>query len=297
MLACALAQWATHAYSGFAGLFLLLPGIFAAGLIFDRGTSFFATLLGTALSLYSISPDLKQAQTALPLGLFVITGALCGLISEIVRNLLERLAAAERTKDLLLQEVLHRTKNNIMNIGSLLVLQSRATSNEEARDALNAAASRVRAMVDIHDFLRYSGNEQSVKMDAYLDDLTRKLADSLRGARPIAINVAAEPLDMREYKAVAIGLIVNELITNSLKYAFPNDRPGRIDVSLRAGADDFLLEVSDNGVGCPENAKDGLGTRLMNLMTQQIGGTLERETTPNGCRAMLRIPRQRHKSR
>jgi two-component sensor histidine kinase len=209
-----------------------------------------------------------------------------------LRAVLERLVTAEKAKDLLLHEVLHRTKNNIMSIGSLLILHSRATANEETRAALEAAAGRVRVMVDVHDFLKYSGDERVVEMADYINELVHKVADSLRGSRAIALRVNAEPLRVREYKAVPLGIILNELVTNAFKYAFPNEGAGTIDVTLHDG-DEIVLEVRDNGRGCSEGAVDGLGTRLMQLMAQQIGGTLTRDSSSTGCRAVVRVPRHR----
>jgi len=296
MAACGLLQWAVREYSGFSGLFILFFGIFSSGLLFNRGSGYFATVVGTAIGWFVLSPDPADPRAALPVGLFAASGILCAFLSESLRKTLEQLAAAERAKELLLQEVLHRTKNNILNISSLLVLQSRSASSPEVRDAFESAANRVRVMVDVHDFLRYSGGESLVRMDDYLVELGHKLADSLRGSRPIAVNVAAEALELREQKAVSVGIIVNELVTNSFKYAFPGERTGRIDVALRMNdeATGYVLQVSDNGVGCEDNVRDGLGSRLMLLMTEQIGGKLERDRNKDGgCRATLHIPRRR----
>jgi two-component system, sensor histidine kinase PdtaS len=292
MIISCLAQLGVGRYAGFSGFFLLLPGIFAAGLLFDRGSAFFATAIGAMLAWYLFTPSIHDPRTLLPLGLFLITGMLFAVVSEGLRKVLEQLSASEREKDLLLQELGHRNKNNIMSIASLLTLQSRGGSNEAVRNALEAAANRVRVMAEVHDHLKAPSGDRPVAMAEYLAELCQKLGDMLRGARPVAIKVFTEPLELPERKAVPIAIIVNELVTNSLKYAFPDDRPGTIEVKMEADGE-ITLSVHDNGIGCNEKAKDGLGTRLMQLMTEQLGGTLKRETDQSGCRATLRIPRSR----
>jgi two-component sensor histidine kinase len=292
MLLSAAVQLGLRQFTGLPSIFLLLPGIFITGFVFDRACGIVATLIGAVVGWYVISVSAPVPQTALTVSFFIIVGLMCAFLSEGLRSILQRLAAAEKAKDLLLQEVMHRTKNNIMNIGSLLILQSRATKSEEAKSALEAAAGRVRVMVDVHDYLRQSGEQRVVDMREFIQELVQKIADSLRGSRAIAVRVDSQPLSLREYKAVPIGIIINELVTNAFKYAFPGERAGTIDVVLR-GTNPVMVEVSDNGVGCKDDAVDGLGSRLMQLMAQQIGGTLLRESTPQGCRAVLSVPRGR----
>ena len=287
-----LAQLGIGRYAGFTGFFLLLPGIFAAGLLFDRGSAFFATGMGAVLAWYLFTPNIYDPRTLIPLVLFLFTGMLFAAVSEGLRKALEQLAASEKAKDLLLQELGHRNKNNIMSIASLLTLQSRGGQDEQVRAALEAAANRVRVMAEVHDHLKASSGDRPVAMAEYLAELCQKLGDMLRGARPVAIKVFTEPLELPENKAVPIAIIVNELVTNSLKYAFPDDRPGTIEVKMETDGE-IILSVHDNGVGCEEQAKEGLGTRLIQLMTEQLGGTLKRETDQSGCRATLRLPKSR----
>lgn len=289
IVVCCLLQLGIREYAGFSGFFLLLPGIFASGLLFDRGSGFFAAMIATALGWYLFVPNASEPRTALPLVLFFVTGAATAFISEGLRNAMERLAAAERSKDVLLRELAHRTKNNIAHIASLLTIQARA-SEGKVRQALEAASGRVRVIADVNDHLLPSGINRSVVMSRYLEDLCQKLGDALRGIRPVAINVSVDSIELPEQKAVPIAIIVNELVTNSLKYGFPDDRPGTINVSLHVDGE-LLLEVSDDGVGCEETAVDGLGSRLMRLMAQQLSGTLTRRGNQKGCHVTLRMPK------
>jgi two-component system, sensor histidine kinase PdtaS len=290
MLVSCLVQVGIKEYTGFTGFFLLLPGIFACGLLFDRGSAFMATAMGGMLGWYLSTPNVYEPRSLLPLGLFLVTGMLFAVVSEGLRKILEELAASKKAQELLLQELGHRNKNNIMNIASLLTLQSRGGATKDVRDALEAAANRVRVMAEVTDHLRAPSGDRPVAMADYLAELCRKVGDTFRGARPVAIKVFTEPVDLPERKAVPIAIIVNELVTNSLKYAFPDDRPGVIEVKMEVDGE-IVLTVHDNGIGCDEKAKEGLGTRLMQLMTQQLDGTLKREANVTGCRMTLRIPR------
>jgi two-component sensor histidine kinase len=289
ILVCCLLQLGVHQYAGFTGFFLLLPGIFVCGLLFDRGSGFVATAIGTAFGWYLFTPSVEQPRAIVPLTLFFITGVATAFVSEGLRSTMERLAGAERAKDILLQELAHRTKNNIAGISSLLAIQARS-SDDKVKAALEAAAGRVRVMADVHDYLLSSGAQRSVVMSRYLEGLCHKLGDTLRGLRPVAIKVAAESIELPEQKAVPIAIIVNELVTNSLKYAFPGDRAGTINVNLHMDGE-IVLRVDDDGIGSGEATADGLGSRLMKLMTQQLGGTLTRDGNPGGCHVTVRIPK------
>jgi two-component sensor histidine kinase len=126
-------------------------------------------------------------------------------------------------------------------------------------------------------------------MSAYLGELCTKLADALRGARPVTIRVSAQNIELPAEKAVPIGIIVNELVTNSFKYAFPDASTGVVTVSLHQDGE-IIVVVEDNGVGCPDNAVEGLGSRLTHLMTQQLHGVIERQSSPlGGCRVTLTV--------
>src|SRR5215510_4953366 len=276
ILVCCAVQYAIYRVAGFAGLFLLLPGIFA-------------TALGALVSIYLMFPawPALDAPVVVPIVLFLLTGVAMAMVSEGLRMALERIVKAEREKDLLLRELRHRTKNDIMNIGSILRLQARRASAEEVSNALAGAAQRVEVMAEVHDFLR--DKTGTVEMDRYLGELCRRLGDSLRGVRPIAIRVEADNVELSATTAVPIGIIANELVTNCLKYAFPGDRAGTIVVKLRRDGE-IQLVVEDDGVGCGEDIKEGSGSMLMQLLTRQLGGTMNRTNGSPGCRVEVRLP-------
>ena len=109
--------------------------------------------------------------------------------------------------------------------------------------------------------------------------------------RPIAVNVEADPVYLPSDKAVSVGLMVNELATNAFKYAFPDDRAGTITVRFRnKGARELELIVEDDGKGCPEGAKEGLGSRIVRLLAQQLRGHVKIKSAEPGCRTIIAFP-------
>ncbi|TJZ74087.1 PAS domain-containing protein [Chitiniphilus eburneus] len=189
---------------------------------------------------------------------------------------LER-ALAEKTA--LLQEVHHRVKNNLQVISSLLSLQSRSAS-EEARRALAESQSRVKAMALIHQLLYERHDFSQVDIGLYLKRLCRLLQDTLhKHGGPVTLELATSGnvlLDLQ--RAVPCGLLINELVTNAFKHAFPAGREGRIGVRLSGEpAGDARLVVEDNGVGLPDGIEQGggsLGFQLIPLLVDQLGGEL-----------------------
>ncbi len=292
MAFCTLLQVATARQTGVSSLFLLMPGVFASAILFDRGSGFFAAGIGTAAALMVMNetpPGMTLAQVP-AIVLFFLTGSGLALVSEALRTALQRAVRAERAKDLLLQELAHRMQNNFAIAISLFSMQARAQASEEAREALESAVARLRVIADAHHHLQRTG-EGLVEMPEYLENLCVNLGDALRGLRPVAVHVQCDPVTLPGPRAVPIGLITSELVTNALKYAFPGNAPGTVAVSLRCHADALVLTVEDDGQGCPPNASEGLGTRLIRLLVQQLNGSKRREPTVKGCRVVVSLPR------
>lgn len=280
-----LVQVGVYKYTSFSGFFLLLPGIFACGILFDRGSALLATLAGGVLAAF-LSPIELSPANLIPLGLFLLTGAATAFVSEGLRKLLEKLVASNQIKDVLLRELEHRTKNNLAIVSSLLHLQARASTNHETQGALKAASARIRVMADLHNFLRPSDGKRLVAMDSYLRELFDKM-EEFQGRSAITLSLQSERIDMPESAALSVAIVINELVTNSLKYAFPNGT-GSINVRLwKNGA--LCLEVKDDGVGCPDSAAKGTGSRLIEAMARQLNGSVTREAAP-GCKVLLKMP-------
>jgi len=189
----------------------------------------------------------------------------------------EDLLQALAEKEILLREVHHRVKNNLEVIDSLLNLQARALQDSNVRDALLETSNRVHAIAEIHQILGRSSNFARVNMETFIENLSRKLT-SIYVLVPGRVHtvILADPVDVDLQRAVALGLIVNELISNALKHAFPHDRAGTITVQLSGKGDAVVLRVADDGVGLPEQLPaDSLGFKLVRILVEQLHGSLD----------------------
>jgi two-component sensor histidine kinase len=188
-------------------------------------------------------------------------------------------------KEVLLKEIHHRVKNNLQIISSLLNLQTDHVRDTGTLRALRDSQARVRSMALIHEKLYQSKSLAKINFGEYVQSLAKDLFRSYqRSLGDIKLNIQVDevPLDL-DY-AVPCGLILNELMTNALKYAFPNGRNGTIQVELRAGPDHNLsLRVADDGVGLPPGLdllnRKSLGLQLVNSLVVQVEGKLEVEST------------------
>jgi two-component sensor histidine kinase len=171
-------------------------------------------------------------------------------------------------KEWLLKEIHHRVKNNLQIVMSLLHSQSEYIDNETALTAINDSQHRVHAMSLIHQKLYKSENLSSIDMPIYIRELVSYLADSFDTGQMIGFEYNLEPLEMDVSQAVPLGLILNEAITNSIKYAFPDKRRGTVSISLfNTAINQYLLTMADNGIGIASNfAKKKIGSLGMSLM-------------------------------
>jgi two-component sensor histidine kinase len=269
---------------------LYIPPIILASILFDRGSGFFATALSALLVALMVDWQADPVRHLAPLTLFVVVSLFVVIVGEGMRKALERQVAAQEESELLLQEQGHRIKNDLAIASSLIALQARAYKDLTVRAALESAVARLHVLAQSHDHLRITTGDHVTDMQEYLSEVCWKLGEALRGIRPIAVEVDADRVVTNTQKATRVGLIVNELVTNALKHAFPDDGAGTIWVKLHRTSTVLTLVVEDDGVGCPEEAEDGLGSRLTRLLVQQLGGTMTRESTTPGCRITITIP-------
>lgn len=202
-------------------------------------------------------------------------------------------AAKLEVRDLLLRELNHRVKNNFQMVASLLEMQRRRAADPGTETALGDALRRVHAMGQAHAYL-YSPSDTvgSIDLAAYLRELCANLADSLLLTGAVRLTCDLEPGDLNRDRAVALGLVVNELVTNAAKYAFPDDRAGEILVRLKRIEVGLELTVADDGVGMPPDDRiksTGLGRRLVESFARQGGAILTRGEGP-GTRYVLVLP-------
>ena len=185
-------------------------------------------------------------------------------------------------KEWLLKEIHHRVKNNLQIVMSLLNSQSAYINNDAALTAIHDSQHRVHAMSLIHQKLYSSENVSSINMSVYIRELVSYLSESFDAGKRIRFELNIDPLKMDVSQAVPLGLILNEAITNSIKYAFPDNRNGTISISLiAAGSDHYLLTISDNGIGISIHVKDkktgSLGMSLMAGLSEDLDGNFSIE--------------------
>ncbi|WP_373493893.1 histidine kinase dimerization/phosphoacceptor domain -containing protein [Aquiflexum sp.] len=182
-----------------------------------------------------------------------------------------------KEKEFLIKEIHHRVKNNLETISSLLSLQTAQIDNQELQDIMIESQNRVHSMGMIHQNLYQGENMTAIEMKQYFQNLGGYIIDSFDATERITFDCAMDSLELDVDRAIPIGLIVNELITNSLKYAFPDNREGQISITLSETDSHLLLKVSDDGIGFDRATGikgTGFGTQLVNLLTKQLDGNM-----------------------
>jgi two-component sensor histidine kinase len=205
-----------------------------------------------------------------------------------------KLQVALDRHQVLLKEVNHRVKNSLQVVSAMLQLQANAADDQALSEHLNEAASRVNAVGRAYERLAYNADYENINLTEYLREIIGDLAATVSPSQiqldaPEAIQFAAD-------RSILIGLIVNELVSNAGKYAYPNGSGGPIQVRavLQTAQQSVLISVRDEGVGLPagfdpETSKR-LGTRMVNALSKQLGGEVTRLTAPIGTNFILIIP-------
>lgn len=206
----------------------------------------------------------------------------------------DQIKASLKEKEILLKEIHHRVKNNLQIIQSLLRLQSNYTKDAHTLQMFRDSQNRIRSMALIHDLLYRSPQLSRIDFSEYIQNLTRILLRTYDvGTRSITIEVNAKPIELGIDTALPCGLILNEIISNSLKYAFPEGQGGKIFVGFSVDEEaNFNLLVGDDGMGLPPNFDfrntHSLGLQLICDCTKQLDGTIELVPTP-GTQFIIRF--------
>jgi len=197
-------------------------------------------------------------------------------------------------KDLLLKEVNHRVKNNLQIVMNLLQSQSVYMSNESAQQAILESQNRVRSIALIHDQLYKTEHISQIDLSSYIKELILSLDGSLnQKINHVAIVCDIEDIALDVSQAIPVGIILNEIVTNALKYAFPNDQIGAIRILVKQTGTFIEMQISDNGVGLPVNLDltktNTLGITLLKGLAAQLKGTFSVENI-NGLTITLKFP-------
>lgn len=224
-----------------------------------------------------------------------------GVVDDVTerKQALEQITTSLHEKEVLLKEIHHRVKNNMQVITSLLNLQSKNIKDKQALSVFQDSQNRVKSMALIHETLYQSKDLSRINFAEYLQKLVAHVSRSYR-IRPdaVKINIDVDDVSLPIDTAVPCGLIINELASNSLKYAFPGDMRGEINITFERADAQYVLRVSDTGVGLPSDFDPemgkSLGMKLVHMLTGQLCGELECHNGV-GTTFEIRFPEEREK--
>jgi two-component sensor histidine kinase len=217
-----------------------------------------------------------------------------------VRTLAEKEQAEARLREsnerleAMLYEVNHRVANSLQLVSSFVYLQARSVEGADAKAALEDTQRRIAAIAQVHRRL-YSGDRvDRVDMAGYLASLLKDLEETWSTPEaPRSITLSAEPVTLDTDQTVAVGVIVNELVSNACKYAYPPDQAGEVRVALLNQGDSFLLRVEDDGFGMPSDGSikgTGIGSKLVNAMVANLKARLDHDPAHKGVRVTISAP-------
>lgn len=229
--------------------------------------------------------EIKNLNTSLEQLVSIRTNELEQTVSKLNIEIKQRVIAEEKTKDslhvkeLLLKEITHRVKNNLQIISSLVNLQKNMASDDVSIELLNQTANRIQAMALIHEALYKSDEYENVRFQSYLDSLIDHIAFTFDTSH-VSIKTDIDNFAPTLATATSCGMIVLELITNSIKYAFPNKSNAQINIQVTSiDQNNFTLVFSDNGIGFPKELDfrkaDSLGMQVVISLTEQLNGEIE----------------------
>lgn len=230
-----------------------------------------------------------------------------GRVSEIIgvgRDITERkkieaaLEAAVAEKQALLKELQHRVKNTLSMIASLASLEEMRTEEPAMKEIIAGFKGRISSLVLLYDMLYRTGETKEVELRTYFEGIVHSVRDSLlnREGR-IELLTDCDSVVMGVKNATQLGLMVNEVLTNALKYAFPGDRHGKVALTLRSTESRIVITIEDDGVGFPvgfdPGQSSGMGFQLIRMLAEQMEGTSEIANGETGTRIRLDLPKQR----
>ena len=205
-----------------------------------------------------------------------------------MRRARDRFETLAEERAVLLQEVNHRVGNSLQLIAAMLQMQSQASPGQEVKTALLDAATRVMAVAQVHRRLYTSEDVKTVAIDQYLNALIEDLRNSTEDDAFAQLSLAADPVETDPDRAVAIGVIVNELVINALKYAYPMGKgPIRVGLKARDEGGNAVISVEDDGVGFANSApvgSTGLGQRIVKAMADKLGARISHDALHRGTR-------------
>ncbi|MBJ2175575.1 histidine kinase [Aureibaculum sp. A20] len=275
-----------EAYAAFAQYDLLQSKVFTAEAderISQLQTEFEVAQKENTIKLQETEIKKQKLRETLIIVISVMLFIVLTLIYYAYQNIRKKrilLQQQNKEKEFLLKEIHHRVKNNLEIVSSLLALQSAQITDKKTVDVMLHCQNRVHTMSLIHQKLYQRNNLSKVEMKDYFINLSQHVLDSFGNDNRISLKVDMEALEVDIDMAIPLGLITNELLTNAMKYAFPNNKVGEISINLsKSNNNEYTLNFKDNGigfVGTEVSKGTGFGTQLINLLVSQLGGFIEK---------------------
>jgi two-component sensor histidine kinase len=299
-------------------IILLMPAVILAAFLFERGAGYLAVLLCAGFVLYFLADPRQPGaglgrNAAVAAAAFAFAGAVAAAVVQMLRRevatltdrsgalarsrgMLERqvatLEASDAQKELLLADINHRIKNQLQVVAGYIVLGQRDVGDEKAAGVLGTAANRLKVLARVYDRLQLGREATQVGARGFIEELVNDLQPGLIGLRPITLRAEAEDAELSSSRAVTIGLMINELITNAVRFAFDEDEAGNILVYFRRWEGGLCLEVIDDGHGFRSEARSGsAGQRMLRALVKQLDGKIA-WAGPPGTRVSVNFPEE-----
>lgn len=277
---------------GAAPFALGMPAVLIATLFARWQSGLVALVIVTVAGWYFVLPERMSFVLETPADdTRIVVNFLSGLaiiaVAELFRRAIRRTVAERDAKisecDLFLREIDHRVKNNFASVVSLLDLQRRGARDEGTREALAEALGRVESIARAHNALyRHVGNVDLVELCPYGEELCEALSMALFLRGSIRLHREFDAVSLPRDRVISIGLLINELVTNSAKHAFSDRTQGNISVKFHRTDDGYRLVVADDGIGLPADCQDGLGMRLVAAFARDAGGSVTKASDTSG---------------
>jgi two-component sensor histidine kinase len=221
-----------------------------------------------------------------------------------IKNTEEKYKSSLHEKELILRELHHRVKNNMQIISSLLSLQAKSLKDERDLEIFKSSQSRVKSMALIHEKLYDSPDFSHINLEDYIQSLVQELYDTYNiRAEKIHLKINIQDIKLNMETSIPLGLLINEIVSNSLKYAFPDNKNfenPKLVIELKKEKNDYILMIMDNGIGIHDNfdleKSESLGMQLINNLTDQIDGELKLDTS-HGTKITIKFGKQKYQKR
>ena len=200
-----------------------------------------------------------------------------------------------KEKETLLREVHHRVKNNLQTVSSLLSLQSRSIEDKKMKSIIKSSQNRVISMAMVHEMLYMRDDLSKIEYKSYVKELSEFLIRSIKGAEnKVKLNIDIPDIKLGIDTAIPLGLLINEAITNALKYGITDENEGEINIAIkREKNNEYVLNIGDNGVGFPDSVDHkttkSLGLKLIHNLARQLKGTISKDATKKGTNYIIRF--------